>query len=65
MIMPIQYINSRIVNPFDFVPVRSSYICPNIFVTPTQIIDAAKEAGISAVIASDVAVMTYCQKVEG
>lgn len=28
-----------------------------------QIIDAAKEAGISAVIASDVAVMTYCQKV--
>lgn len=27
------------------------------------IIDAAKEAGISAVIASDVAVMTYCQKV--
>ena len=28
-----------------------------------QIIDAAKEAGISAVIASDVAVMTYCNKV--
>ena len=28
-----------------------------------QIIDAAKEAGISAVIASDVAVMTYCRKV--
>lgn len=28
-----------------------------------QIIDATKEAGISAVIASDVAVMTYCQKV--
>lgn len=28
-----------------------------------QIIDAAKEAGISAVIASDVAVMTYCQEV--
>lgn len=28
-----------------------------------QIIDAAKEACISAVIASDVAVMTYCQKV--
>ena len=28
-----------------------------------QIIDAAKEAGISAVIASDVAVMTYCQTV--
>ena len=28
-----------------------------------QIIDAAKEARISAVIASDVAVMTYCQKV--
>ena len=28
-----------------------------------QIIDAAKEAGIPAVIASDVAVMTYCQKV--
>lgn len=28
-----------------------------------QIIDAAKDAGISAVIASDVAVMTYCQKV--
>lgn len=27
-----------------------------------QIIDAAKEAGISAVIASDVAVMTYCRK---
>lgn len=27
------------------------------------IIDAAKEAGISAVIASDVAVMTYCNKV--
>ena len=29
-----------------------------------QIIDAAKEAGISAVIASDVAVMTYCREVE-
>ena len=29
-----------------------------------EIIDAAKEAGISAVIASDVAVMTYCNKVE-
>ena len=28
-----------------------------------QIIDAAKEAGISAVIASDVAVMTYCREV--
>lgn len=28
-----------------------------------QIIDAAKEAGISAVIASDVAVMTYCRKI--
>ena len=28
-----------------------------------EIIDAAKEAGISAVIASDVAVMTYCSKV--
>ena len=28
-----------------------------------QIIDAAHEAGISAVIASDVAVMTYCRKV--
>jgi putative protease len=28
-----------------------------------QIIDAAKQAGISAVIASDVAVMTYCRKV--
>lgn len=28
-----------------------------------EIIDAAKEAGISAVIASDVAVMTYCRKV--
>ena len=28
-----------------------------------EIIDAAKEAGISAVIASDVAVMTYCWKV--
>ena len=28
-----------------------------------EIIDAAKEAGISAVIASDVAVMTYCNKV--
>lgn len=28
-----------------------------------QIIDAAKSAGISAVIASDVAVMTYCAKV--
>lgn len=27
------------------------------------IVDAAKEAGISAVIASDVAVMTYCRKV--
>ena len=31
--------------------------------TMRQIIDAAKEAGISAVIASDVAVMTYCKKV--
>ena len=28
-----------------------------------EIIDAAKEAGITAVIASDVAVMTYCRKV--
>ena len=28
-----------------------------------EIIDAAKETGISAVIASDVAVMTYCRKV--
>ena len=28
-----------------------------------EIIDAAKEAGISAVIASDVAVMTYCNRV--
>lgn len=28
-----------------------------------KIVDAAKEAGISAVIASDVAVMTYCNKV--
>ncbi len=28
-----------------------------------EIIDAAKEAGISAVIASDVAVMTYCREV--
>ena len=28
-----------------------------------EIIDAAKQAGISAVIASDVAVMTYCNKV--
>ena len=28
-----------------------------------EIIDAAKQAGISAVIASDVAVMTYCRKV--
>ena len=28
-----------------------------------EIVDAAKEAGISAVIASDVAVMTYCSKV--
>ena len=28
-----------------------------------QIVDAAKEAGISAVIASDVSVMTYCDKV--
>lgn len=31
--------------------------------TMHEIIDAAKEAGISAVIASDVAVMTYCRKV--
>ncbi len=28
-----------------------------------EIVDAAKEAGITAVIASDVAVMTYCRKV--
>ncbi len=28
-----------------------------------EIVDAAKDAGISAVIASDVAVMTYCRKV--
>lgn len=28
-----------------------------------KIVDAAKEAGISAVIASDVAVMTYCNKI--
>jgi len=28
-----------------------------------EIVDAAHEAGISAIIASDVAVMTYCQKV--
>ena len=31
--------------------------------TMHQIVDAAKEAGISAVIASDVAVMTYCRKI--
>ena len=31
--------------------------------TMYEIVDAAKEAGISAIIASDVAVMTYCQKV--
>ncbi len=31
--------------------------------TMKEIIDAAKEAGISAVIASDVAVMTYCREV--
>ncbi len=31
--------------------------------TMHEIVDAAKEAGISAVIASDVAVMTYCQEV--
>ena len=31
--------------------------------TMREIIDAAKSAGISAVIASDVAVMTYCRKV--
>ena len=31
--------------------------------TMREIVDAAKEAGISAVIASDVAVMTYCNKV--
>ena len=28
-----------------------------------EIVDAAKEAGISAVIASDVAVMTYCNRI--
>ena len=32
--------------------------------TMHEIIDAAKEARISAVIASDVAVMTYCRKVD-
>lgn len=31
--------------------------------TMHEIVDAAKEAGISAIIASDVAVMTYCKKV--
>lgn len=31
--------------------------------TMHEIVDAAKEAGISAIIASDVAVMTYCQKI--
>lgn len=31
--------------------------------TMHEIVDAAKEAGISAIIASDVAVMTYCHKV--
>lgn len=31
--------------------------------TMHEIVDAAKEAGISAIIASDVAVMIYCQKV--
>ena len=31
--------------------------------TMHQIVDAAKEAGITAVIASDVAVMTYCGKI--
>ena len=31
--------------------------------TMHEIVDAAKEAGISAIIASDVAVMTYCQMV--
>ena len=30
-----------------------------------QIVDAAREAGISAVIASDIAVMQYCQSVNG
>ena len=33
--------------------------------TMKEIIDAAKEAGISAVIASDVAVMAYCKEVGG
>ena len=32
--------------------------------TMHEIVDAAKEAKISAVIASDVAVMTYCRKIE-
>lgn len=32
-------------------------------VTMHEIVDAAKEAGISAVIASDVAVMTYCREI--
>ncbi|MBQ7420844.1 MAG: U32 family peptidase [Prevotella sp.] len=31
--------------------------------TMREIVDAAKEAGISAVIASDVAVMTYCNRI--
>ena len=32
--------------------------------TMHQIVDAAKEAGITAVIASDVAVMTYCRQIQ-
>ena len=31
--------------------------------TMHEIVDAAHEAGISAVIASDIAVMTYCRKI--
>ncbi len=41
----------------------NTVIYDNDIPTMKEIIDAAKEAGISAVIASDVAVMSYCNKV--
>ena len=41
----------------------NTVIYDNDIPTMKEIIDAAKEAGISAVIASDVAVMSYCNEV--
>ena len=41
----------------------NTIIYDNDLATMREILDAAREAGVSAIIASDVAVMTYCRKV--